>query len=52
MKKNGLVKDGACDRTKRQGMLKAMTTQNPENSVDTDNACFQNEMMNCVIALC
>ena len=37
MKKNGLVKEDACDRTKWRGMVKTMTIQNPANSVDGDN---------------
>ena len=38
MKKNGLVKENACDRTKRRGMVKATTIQNPANSVDGVNS--------------
>ena len=37
MKKNGLVKEDACDRTKWRGMVKTMTIQNPANSDDGDN---------------
>ena len=34
MKKNGLVKEDACDRTKWRGVVKTLTIQNPANSVD------------------
>ena len=37
MKKNGLVKKDACNRTKWQSMVKTMTIRNPANSVDRDN---------------
>ena len=37
MKKNGLVKENACDRTKWRGVVKTMTIRNPVNSVDGDN---------------
>ena len=37
MKKNGLVKENACDRRKWRGVVKTMTIQNPANSVDGDN---------------
>ena len=37
MKKNGLVKEDACNRTKRRGELKTMTILNPANSIDGDN---------------
>ena len=38
IKKNGLVKEDVCDRTKWRGVvIKAMTIQNPANSVDGDN---------------
>ena len=37
MKKNGLGKEDACDRTKWRGMVKTMTRRNPANSVDGDN---------------
>ena len=37
MKKNGLGKEDACDRTKWRGMVKTMTIRNPTNSVDGDN---------------
>ena len=37
MKKNGLVKEAACDRTKWQSMVKTMTIRNPANFVDGDN---------------
>ena len=39
MKKNGLVKEDACDGTKWRGVVKTitMTLQNPVNSVDKDN---------------
>ena len=37
MKKNGLVKEDACDRTKWRGVVKTMTLRNPANSVDGDN---------------
>ena len=34
MKKNGQVKEDACDRTKWRGVVKTMTIRNPANSVD------------------
>ena len=34
MKKNGLMKEDACDRTKWRGVVKTMTIRNPANSVD------------------
>ena len=37
MKKNGLGKKDACDRTKWRGVVKTMTMRNPANSVDVDN---------------
>ena len=37
MKKNGLGREDACDRTKWRGMAKTMTIRNPANSVDGDN---------------
>ena len=37
MKKNGLVKKDACDRTKWRGVVKTMTIRNPANSVDGEN---------------
>ena len=37
MKKNGLGKEDACDRTKWRGVVKTMTIRNPANSVDGDN---------------
>ena len=38
MKKNGLVKEDACNRTKWRGVVKTMMTlQNLANSVDEDN---------------
>ena len=38
IKKNGLVKEDVCVRTKWRGVvIKAMTRQNPANSVDGDN---------------
>ena len=37
MKKNGLGKEDACDRTKWRGIVKTMTIQNPSNSVDREN---------------
>ena len=37
MKKNGLVKEDACDRTKWRGVLKTMTIRNSANFVDGDN---------------
>ena len=37
MKKNGLVEENACDRTKWRGMVETMTIRNPENSVDGYN---------------
>ena len=37
MKKNGLGKEDACDRTKWRGMVKTMTIRNPANSDDGDN---------------
>ena len=40
MKKNGLVKDDACDRTKWRGVAKTMTIRNPANGTDGDNTGF------------
>ena len=37
MRKNGLVKEDACDRTKWRGVVKTNTIRNPTNSVDGDN---------------
>ena len=37
MKKNGLVKEDACDQTKWRGVVKTITIRNPANSVDGDN---------------
>ena len=37
MKKNGLVKEDGCNRTKRRGVVKTMTIRNPANSVDGEN---------------
>ena len=37
MKKNGLGKEDACDRTKWQGIVKTMTIRNPANSVNGEN---------------
>ena len=37
MKKNGLVKEDASDRTKWQGVVKTITIENTANSVDGDN---------------
>ena len=37
MKKNGLGKEDACDRTKWRGIVKTMTMRNPANSVDGEN---------------
>ena len=37
VKKNGLVKEDARNRTKWRGMVKTMTIRNPANSVDWDN---------------
>ena len=37
MKKNGLVKENGCNRTKWRGVVKTMTIQNPANSVDGDS---------------
>ena len=37
VKKNGLVKEDACDRTKWRGVVKTMTIRNPANFVDGDN---------------
>ena len=34
MKKNGLVKEEACDRTKWRSVVKTITIRNPVNSVD------------------
>ena len=34
MKKNGVVGEDKCDRTKRRGVVKTMTIQNPANSVN------------------
>ena len=36
MKKNGLMKKDACDRTKWRGVVKTMTIRYPVNSVDGD----------------
>ena len=37
MKKNRLVKEDACDRTKWRGVVKTMTVRNPANYVDWNN---------------
>ena len=37
MKKNGLGKEDACDRTKWRGIVKTMTIRNLANSVDGEN---------------
>ena len=37
MKKNGLGKEDACDRTKWRSVVKTMTIRNPANSVDRYN---------------
>ena len=37
MKKNGLVKEDACDPTKWRGVVKTMTVRNLANSIDGDN---------------
>ena len=37
MKENGLVKEGACNRTKWLGLVNTMTIRNPANSVDGNN---------------
>ena len=37
MKKNGLGKEDACDRTTWRGVVKTMIIRNPVNSVDRDN---------------
>ena len=37
VKKKGLVKQDACNRTKWRGVVKTMTIRNPVNSVDGDN---------------
>ena len=37
MKKNGLVKEDARDRTKWRGVVKTMTIRNPANFVEEDN---------------
>ena len=37
MKKNGLLKKDACNRTKWGGVVETMTIRNPANSVDGDN---------------
>ena len=37
MKKNGLVKEDACNRTKWRGVVETMTIRNPANYVDGDN---------------
>ena len=37
MKKNGLGKEDACDRTKWRGMVKTMTIRNLANSVHGNN---------------
>ena len=38
MKKNGLRKEDACNRTKWRGVVKTMTIQNPANSVDDNGS--------------
>ena len=40
MKKNGLEKEDACDRTKWRGIVKTMTIRNSANSVDGENTGF------------
>ena len=40
MKKNGLVKEDACNRTKRRGVVKTMTIGSPANSVGEGNTEF------------
>ena len=40
MKKNRLVKEDACDRTKWRGVIMTMTKQNSANSVDGDNTGY------------
>ena len=37
MKKNGLVKEDACNRTKWRGVENTMTIRNPANPIDGDN---------------
>ena len=37
MKKNGLVKEDACNRTKWRGVVKTMAIRNPANFVDGDH---------------
>ena len=37
MKKNRMVKEDACNRTKWRGVVKTMTIRNRANSVDGDN---------------
>ena len=37
MNKNGLVKEGACNRIKWQGVVNPMTIRNPANFVDGNN---------------
>ena len=37
LKKNGLVKENACDRSKRRGVVNTMTVRNPANFDDGDN---------------
>ena len=37
MKKNGLVKEDACNRTKWRGLVKTISIRNPANSVDGDS---------------
>ena len=44
MKKNGLVKEDAGDRTKWRGVVKIMTIRNPAKSVDRDNYRIQHVM--------
>ena len=38
MKKNGLMKEDACNRKQWRGVVKTITMKNPANSVDGDNA--------------
>ena len=40
MKKNGLVKEDACDRTKWRGVVKTMIIRNQANSVESDRTGY------------
>ena len=51
MKKNGLVKEDACDLTKWRGVVKRMTIRNPANSVDGGQYRIQHEMMMMMVIM-